>query len=225
MKKRRYWTPGEEALMRMQYATMPTAAIAATLDRPVKAIHSKATDMGLHKSRELIVETARANSRNPDHPGAATRFQPGLQPWNKGTNFKAGGRSAETRFKPGHRSHTWQPVGSYRVVTDRKGYQEVQIKINDDPGPTHVRWKAVTRLAWEAEHGPVPEGHAVVFRAGMRTVNPAEITADKLELVSRAELMRRNTVHRLPREVAQTVQLLGALRRRINNSTRTEETQ
>jgi hypothetical protein len=43
------------------------------------------------------------------------------------------------------------------------------------------------------------------------------ITLGRLELISRAENMRRNSYHtRYPKEVAQLIQLRGALNRQIN---------
>lgn len=54
----------------------------------------------------------------------------------------------------------------------------------------------------------------------MHTTDPAAITADRLELVTRAENMARNTLHRYPKEVAQLIQLRGALNRKINARTK-----
>jgi len=95
-------------------------------------------------------------------------------------------------------------------------------KVTDDPSfVPNRRWVSVHRLVWEAAHGPVPQGHAVVFLPGRRTADLASITLDGLELVSRAELMRRNSYHtRYPKEVAQLIQLKGALNRKINRRSR-----
>ena len=62
-----------------------------------------------------------------------------------------------------------------------------------------------------------------MFKPGRKTTDPARITADGLELVTRAELMRRNSYHNnYPKEVALLIQLKGALNRKINNLTRGE---
>jgi hypothetical protein len=154
--------------------------------------------------------------RNPEHGGRRHTFQPGIVPWNKGTAFKAGGRSAETRFKPGRpaqEARNYLPIGSVRLSKD--GYPER--KVTDDPALVPARrWVAVHRLVWEASNGPVPPGHAVVFLPGRKTTDPERISLDCLEVVSRAELMRRNTVHRYGPEVARIAQLRGALSRQIN---------
>lgn len=59
--------------------------------------------------------------------------------------------------------------------------------------------------------GARPPGHSVVFKDG----NKANCAIENLELLTRADLMRRNTVHHLPTPLVQTIQLLGALTRQI----------
>ena len=60
---------------------------------------------------------------------------------------------------------------------------------------------------------------------GRKTTDPALITLDALELVTRAELMARNTVQNLPKPLAQLVQLRGALKRQITRRARATEEQ
>ena len=117
----------------------------------------------------------------------------------------------ETQFKKGVRQgvavRLYKPIGTERISKD--GYLER--KVNDGL-PLQARWRAVHLVVWEALHGPVPAGHAVAFKNGDRT----DIRPENLELIHRRALMARNTVHNLPKPLAQTVQLLGALRRQIN---------
>ncbi len=212
---RHYWTDDEMQFLRDWYPHVLTVDLAAALELPLARVLSKANAMGVHKTRELIAETARERSTRPGHGSSRTRFAPGAEPWNKGGHFVAGGRSGETRFKPGHRPHTWVPIGSHRVVDGC-----LERKITDLPGPSRVRWAPLARLVWEAAHGPVPADHMVVYRQGRQTTDPAAVTLDALELVSRAEQMRRNTLHRYPREIVQLIQLRGVLNRRIRQAER-----
>ena len=116
-------------------------------------------------SYRLAAERARIRSLAPNHGGRPTRFHADQTPWNKGIPYDAGGRSRETRFRPGQRQGRalalWQPVGSLRINAD--GY--LQRKINDDK-PYYKRWRAEHLIVWEAAHGPLPKGHAVIFRDG-----------------------------------------------------------
>lgn len=108
--------------------------------------------------------------------------------------------------------YNYLAIGTERVSAD--GYLER--KVSDDPKKR--RWVGVHRLVWETAMGVIPNGMAVVFREGCRSVRVDKITPDRLELVTRQELMRRNNYYRtFPREVAELIQLKGVLNRKINS--------
>ena len=169
-----------------------------------------------------VRHTARVRSRN------ASSLPCSSQPLRLENDSEASGRRrteearqrvARTQFKPRapHESRNYRPIGSLRV--SREGYLERKVS-DDHPVPAR-RWVGVHRLVWEQAHGPVPPGHAVVFKPGRRTTVEAEITLDRLECITRADLMRRNSYHtNLPPEVARLVQLRGVLNRKINNRLR-----
>lgn len=123
----------------------------------------------------------------------------------------------ETQFKKGVRQGVavklYKPIGTERLSKD--GYLER--KVNDDL-PLQARWRAVHLVEWERVNGPIPPGHALVFRNGDKT----DIRPDNLELITRRALMKRNSVHNLPQPLAQTVQLLGALNRQIRRRAKHE---
>ena len=213
---RRVWTDEESRTLVERYADTPTHLIAAQIGRALEQCYRKAHSLGLKKSPEFL-SSEQSGRLTGNNRSTRTRFQAGAAPWNKGTNFVAGGRSAETRFVKGERRGVavslYQPIGAERI--SKEGY--LQRKVNDDL-PIHRRWRAVHALVWEASHGPIPPGHAVVFRDGDKT----NIALENLELVSRAELLSRNTLHRYPKEVALLIQLRGALVRKINNRMRSK---
>lgn len=205
---KRFWTDEEVSIMRADYPNMKTAKIAAKLRRTDRQVYNKALALGLKKSDEYLASPDACRLRRGDGAGEKTRFKKGMMPWNKGTNFVAGGRSAETRFKAGHKPlNTWRPIGSER--TDRDGYVYRKVA---DTGVKKVDWVMVHVLLWEGRNGKVPRGHSVVFKDG----NRENVRIENLECITRAELMRRNTVHRLPKEIAELCQLRGALNRQIN---------
>lgn len=216
---RRYWTTTELVLLHLRYPSEPSAELARSLGRSVAQVYAKASQLGLHKSDTFLAgaRSGRVQRGRTDPRMCATQFAPGIVPWNKGTHYVAGGRSAEHRFKPGrpaHEARNWRPIGSLRVNAD--GYLER--KLTDDPALYPARrWARVHHLVWEAAHGPVPAGHIVVFRPGRRTTELAAITADALECITRHELMRRNSVHAYGPEIARLSQLRGAITRHINS--------
>lgn len=211
---RKRWTEYEREVLRVHYARTLTADLAELLGHTLSSTHQQARKLGLVKSVEWIAETAKARiEADPNHGSRRSRLQAGAEPWNKGTHYIAGGRSAETRFRkgrPASEARNYQPIGSTRVTKDGI----LERKVTDDPNVYPARrWVNVARLVWEAAYGPIPEAHLVRFRQGMRTLIEAEITVDRLECLDRAEHARRNQG---PLEVRRIIQLRGAIQRQIN---------
>ncbi len=130
-------------------------------------------------------------------PGPAdTRFQPGLVPWNKGlAGYRAGGRYAETRWKPGNLVWHQMPVWSYRQETD--GYWYFKFREEATPGWSRRDWIAVHRLNWEAAHGPLAAGQVVI----MLDTDPGHCELDNLACLTRRELVYFNNLnHAVPPE-------------------------
>ncbi|KAK50230.1 hypothetical protein [Bordetella bronchiseptica] len=205
------WTEVQEAAVRKFYENTPTKVIAAALGRSETSVYQLAQRLGLKKSAAYLAGPTAG--RFDGTRGEACRFPKGHTPWNKGAAFQPGGRSVETRFKSGSRPHNEQPIGSYRLTKDGT----LQQKISNAPGNNSRRWRGVHELVWIERNGPVPTGHIVVFKPGMRTANVEEITADKVECISFADNMRRNTLHRYPKEITHAIQVRAALNRRIRN--------
>lgn len=100
-------------------------------------------------------------------------FEKGSAPHNKGVPCAEGrgGRhpnARKTQFKQGERSGVavklYKPVGTERISKD--GY--IERKINDDK-PEYKRWRMVQLIRWEAENGPVPDGHCLKCLDGDKT--------------------------------------------------------
>lgn len=133
----------------------------------------------------------------------ATRFAKGDRAWNKNMKgLQLGGDAGW--FPRRHRPANYQPVGATRIVQD--GYLEIKV------AEGCRQWRAWHRIEWEKHHGPIPKGCAVVFKDG----NSEHRHIDNLECLTRSQLMKRNSVHNLPKELALIAQLKGALQRQIN---------
>lgn len=218
---RHTWTPEQTALLASLYPHTPGPDIAAMLGIPLGAVYNKAWAMGLKKTRKTIADMARKALLDPAHPARKSQFPRGIVPWNKGVSFDSGGRSHETRFKPGGKPHTTLPVGSYRLITcHQTGRKVLEQKFREALGNSIKRWAPVSRLVWEAAHGAVPQGHIVVFKPGMFTNVLEYITLDKLECISRAEHARRNHPRSKNPELGKLVQLKGVITRQVNRITR-----
>lgn len=215
---RRFWTQDEEHLLTQLYPSTPMPELMQRFNRLDRAIYSKAKAMGLSRSAEYLASEHACRLRKGDNVGAEHRFKSGQAPWNKGAKgWQAGGRSAETRFARGQvngrAAQLLQPIGAERVTDD--GIR--QRKVRDDGPPQH-RWKSVHALLWEEVNGPIPAGHLVVFKDR----NKQNIQIDNLELISRAENCRRNSIHRYPPELKHAIRTLAKLKRTIEDSTNEE---
>jgi hypothetical protein len=210
---RQWWFPDEEQYLREHYADTLTVEIAEFLGRKVEHVRRKALDLGLKKSPEHLAVLARERSGAPDHGGKATRFAPGLKPWNTGIKGVSGVQPEcrATQFKPGNVPPKAAPIGALRLCDGC-----LQRKVANHPGGNHLRWRSVHELVWIEANGPVPAGHLVVFKPGRRTTQLEHITLDAVELVSRADHMRNNTIHRYGPEVASVMKLRASIRKEIS---------
>lgn len=209
---RRPWTDIEVTILRRFYPDHMTRAIADALGRTERQIYSKARALRLKKSPAYLASPQ--SGRTNGSRGGATRFKEGHTPWNKGKSFRAGGRSTETQFKKGQMPSNYVPIGSTRIT--REG--QLKRKVTDDPNLYPARrWVPITRLVWEAAHGPIPPKHVVRFKPGMQTTVEDEITLDRIECISLAENMRRNSLHRYPKEIGDAIRARAVLNRRINH--------
>lgn len=203
------WTPTEVEMLTRLYADTPTAELASLFGRPAHSVFGKARSLGLSKSSDFFESAASGRLRRGENVGKATRFQKGHVPANKGLRRPgfSPGRMGEGQFRKGEKPKNWKPVGSERIFG---GY--LQRKMTDTGYPPRD-WKFVHRLVWEAANGPIPSGHVVIFKDG----NRSNVALPNLELVNRAELGRKNVIwNRYPRELAETICLAGALKRKIN---------
>jgi len=208
----RPWTPAQLARLRADYADRPTAQLARSIRRPISSVYGKAAALGLHKSAAYLAGPHACRLRSGENIGAAYRFQKGHVPANKGLRRPgwAPGRMAQTQFQRGHfpvnRDPDYYVLGALRVNSD--GY--IDMRVSFDKGGKG--WRALHRILWEDAHGSVPRGHVVIFK----NRDKLDVALDNLELITFAENMRRNTIHNLPAPLRDTIQLLGQLRRRIN---------
>lgn len=212
------WSPEDVALLTREYPTTHTPTLANQMGRGVSGVYQKALGLGLKKSAEYLASPQAG--RTDGQRGGASRFKPGYKTWNAGMKGWQPEGCQATQFKKGEMrgaaQRNYVPIGSYRISKD--GYLEQ--KTNDDHPTPARRWVGVHRLVWEAAHGPVPRGHVVCFLPGRKSSEVDRITLDALEMVSRAELARRNhPVSRSP-ELAKLVQLKGAITRQINRIAR-----
>jgi hypothetical protein len=191
----RPWSGREDARLRAIFPDRSTAAVAKILGRTLSGAEGRARILGLRKSARYLASPEACRLRRGDNVGAAFRFPKGHVPANKGLRrpgYSVGrGRMQSTQFKKGRlngrAAELYKPIGT--VITDGGGYL---IRKICETGRGRQRWEFEHVIIWKRAHGPVPAGHAVCFKDGDRK----HIELENLELISRADLMRRNSIHR-----------------------------
>lgn len=211
---RKPWSEQDVELVRRDYPHMKTEKIARALGRTLHTVYQMAQKLGLHKTDDYMASADACRLRRDNPKRAEHRFKPGQAPANKGLRRPgwSTGRMRETQFKKGHRPKNWRhPIGSTRLID---GYQYEKIL---ETSPWTKAWKLSHHLLWQRCGREIPKGHVLVFK----DKNPKNITLDNLECVTLAENCRRNSYHtKYPKEVAQLIQLRGALQRQINKRER-----
>lgn len=228
--KRTHWTPEMDSMLCRLYTHHSAAECAVEIGVSRPAICGRAATLGLRKQRSWMAERARQCWAEGRHNASrASCFKPGTTPFNKGRPVaewmppQSADKCSRTQFQKGQMSgaaqHNYVPIGSEKI---RNGQLYRKMTDDQDTYPA-ARWKPVSRLVWEAAHGPTPAGYMVRFRDGMATTHRDNITLDRLELISRVENMRRNSRHnRYPPELNTLLQLKGALNRKINNRSKAQ---
>ena len=143
------WTDEQIAFLKEQYQAHDLNAVTELINQRF--------DLSLKKTQVR----AAIKNRKITCPRSG-RFVPG-QPKVPGSGAKGPNRTTFKKGRPASEASNYLPIGSTRISKD--GY--IERKVTDDPSLVPARrWVGEHRLVWEAENGPVPEGHAIVFLDG-----------------------------------------------------------
>lgn len=133
-----------------------------------------------------------------------SRFKKGVQVWNAGLKgWQAGGNSINTQFKKGNKPKNTKYNGAERISKD--GYVEMRISEN--------KWVLKHRYIYEQHHKVKLESNQYVsFIDGNKT----NLDINNLQLISRAEMMLKNTIHQYPTELKESIKLVNKVNKIIN---------
>jgi hypothetical protein len=198
----RKFTAEEDLFLRENYLTMPAKRMAAALGRAECTARQRLKVLGI----TIPAEVAEAFKRQ-------FQIKKGSVPQNKGKkqadymNAESIARAKATCFKKGNLPHNTKSDMEISIRPDRRGinYKFIRVGLGE--------WVPLQRYVWESANGIIQKGMKVVFKDG----NTMNCNLDNLEILSCADLMKKNSVHNLPKPIAQLVQLRGALNRKINN--------
>lgn len=205
----RPYTTSEQQYIIDNIATKSIKEIAAHLKRCNVKIRIEIKALGL----QYIV----------DNKAKESRFKPGFIPANKGKKIEDY-MSPETirkfkanQYKKNHIPHNALADGTEVKRKDKSGRIYTLIKV---PGKRKLQLKH--RVVWEQCKGKIPKAHNIIFIDG----DTDNFNIDNLKCISNKDLLRMNSLHNLPQEMQEILQLKGAITRQINkhNDNRTKKT-
>lgn len=192
---------------------LPTSSIkkiAAELHRSGGYVSERAKELGLSS----LIESNAINSR----------LKPGTVPPNKGKkqveymSKEAIERTKATRFKKGQKPANTKPRDGVITIRqdhkDRNGKQYKWIRV------ALGKWVPYHQHRWEQKNGKLPNGMCLWFKDG----NTMNCSLRNLELITRAENLRRNRVNFLilPPEVRTASTLIKKLNKKIYGKEQTQ---
>jgi hypothetical protein len=193
------WKPHEIELLKQHYSDSNIHELMQMLNKTSGAIYNQAYLNKLKKSAEYEQKRRLQDIKNISK-NTSSRFQKGNKPWNKGVKGFMGANA--TSFKKGNKPHNTRKVGDTRI--DGKD-MFLLIKVADK------QWIRKEILIWESVHGKIPKAHVV------RVKNPFldKYDINNLMLITHAENMLLNTIHRHPKELQQAIRTLKKLKKAI----------
>lgn len=210
-KTRRNWTEAEREMIRTEFSDMTSDTLAAKLNRTVASVNQQAALMGVKKSAAHLSSDLGGRFSKCQVLGYEHRFKKGQLPINKGkkqTDYmtpEAIERTQKTRFQKGSDNGKQLPIGTITILNGKNG--KVKIIILGNGIRAHLN-----RYTWSQANGEIPKGMIIVHK----DKDPMNCDLENLEMISKAENMRRNSVLNLPPEIKEATYDIGKLTRKIN---------
>ena len=207
------FTPEEDQYIRDNYLTQFLREMGEHLGRTEGTILGRMTRIGIEVPAEIKLKRLQQSFKNLEESGKMSRFQKGLVPHNKGKKMSPEmyEKCKGTMFKPGQIPatcvHFGKPYLHQRTWED--GYVEKLWFIQEG---TNKRSAYLAYLC--RQNGIDLTGKKPILKPGFD--HSRAPTMEDIMIVTNAENMRRNSLHRYPPEVVKLCQLKGALQRQIN---------
>ena len=185
------------------YPNTPNKELATMFGLCVDYVGKKAFELGVKKDKEYLREI----QRRPN----SGQFKKGHITHNKGKKdffikIRKKANITKHQFQKGREPHNTLSIGDERE--DKDGY----IWVKTGTGKTkYERWKPKHHVVFGE---PVPKGMILIFKDG----NKRNFDKSNLELISRSENIKRNTIHRYPVELIGLMRLNKKLQRKIKEA-------
>lgn len=195
------FTAQEDEIIATNYLSIPIKQLAKNLGRSYTGIMGRINAMGLEIPKEIREDRK-----------AIGMYRKGQAPPNKGRkqveymSAEAIERTAKTRFRAGNKPHNSLPEGTVIIKKERKSEKWYKYEVQPKG-----RMELYHKMMWERVNGKIPESHCLWFLDG-DTMN---VELENLELITRAENMRRNSIHNNPAEIQTSIRLISKLNKKL----------
>ena len=202
----RFFTKIEDQYLLDNYLTIPACTMSRVLNRSKSSAMQRLRLLGLVVPKETI-ELFKKQSQ----------FKNGQISYNKGLkqsdymSAEAIERVKKHQFKVGRTPVNTKHDGMITIRADKNKKLYQFIRINQ------AEWIPLHRHIWVKENGPIKNGLKLIFKDG----NTLNCQLDNLELVTPAELMRRNSLHNYPKQIIQMIKLTSKINKEISNRLKT----
>ena len=188
------------------YPHKQSKVIAIFTGLSVGQIYRIAEKYNLRKTAEFLSSEKSGIFTKTRCLGHQYRFPKGHIPANKGKKMSDEIRQKvqHTFFKKGHLPGNTKHDGYISIRKDSNGRDYAHIRVSQG------KFDLLHRHIWIQKFGPVPKGKIVAFKNG----NTSDF--ENLELITREENMKRNTIHNYPPDLQQAVKALNKLSKAIN---------
>lgn len=209
------WTQEENEYMRKHYPTTPIKECVDYLNRSEKSIYMQAKLLGIKKDKDYLSSLFREKMNSVF---VQNMYKKGNIPLNKGVPMSKEKyeKCKETFFKKGGDPPNTNPEGDGAVTFRRnKDWYCYNVRISKGV------WIPLHRYVWQQVNGPIPKGFIVTFKNG----DYRDCRIDNLELMSRADNMRRNSLHNYPEDLKSAIQIKAGFNRKLNKIIKKYESQ
>lgn len=197
----RLFTVDEDQFLKDNYLCIPAKRMSKMLGRSESAARQRMKLLGLVVPAETI--------KKFKHDSQFSKGNPSFNSGKKQSEYMSEDaieRSKKNCFKSGHLPHNTRSDFEISIREDNRGVKYKFIRIGLS------KWIPLHRHNWIIANGEIKRDLKLIFKDG-DTMN---CDLENLELLTAAELMKRNSYHNYPQPIPKLIQLRGALNRRIN---------
>jgi hypothetical protein len=210
--QKKQWTDKETEELKRLFPETKSTILAELFCCTYRQIINYAYKLRLKKSINYLKSESCGRLFKGHKRGIHTRFIKGDKPFNAGMKkdqFMSSGtieKFIKNQFTKGHLPHNTKSNGAISFRKDKMGntYKFIRTGLG--------KWQHLHVFNWIREKGNIPKGYIVIFKNG----DKMNCHIENLELITRKENMSRNTIHRYPEEVKQSIKALSKLKKIIN---------